>query len=357
MKINLYAAINGSGYGVVVSNMFRSLLNIPETNISYFPVATNCTQARNDQEHALIIQALREAHSFDAHAPCLKIWHQHDLASRIGKGAYYAHPIFELDTFSNQELSHLRVPDSIFVSSHWAQQILEDNKITTPSFVIPLGVDLSIFNKDILYSRAQYAEKYDFLNVGKWEIRKGHDVLREIFDKAFPTETDVELWILASEMIHYSNPEELEAWKKRYESDRIKVIPGLSSQQEVAGLMSMCDCGIYPSRAEGWNLELLEMMAMNKPVIATNYSAHTEFCDQSNCYLIDIDDKEKAYDGKAFQGQGNWAKIGPNQIELAIVHMRNVYENRIMTNPEGLKTATRLTWANSAEIAMRCMSH
>ena len=34
MKINLYAAINGSGYGVVATNMFRSLLNIPETNIS-----------------------------------------------------------------------------------------------------------------------------------------------------------------------------------------------------------------------------------------------------------------------------------------------------------------------------------
>ena len=56
--------------------------------------------------------------------------------------------------------------------------------------------------------------------------------------------------------------------------------------------MAKTDCGVFPARAEGWNLELLEMMSCNKPVIATNYSAHTEFCDDKNCMLIDIEDME-----------------------------------------------------------------
>ena len=52
----------------------------------------------------------------------------------------------------------------------------------------------------------------------------------------------------------------------------------------------MADCGLFPARAEGWNLELLEMMACGKQVIATNYSAHTEFCTKENSILIESDE-------------------------------------------------------------------
>ena len=41
------------------------------------------------------------------------------------------------------------------------------------------------------------------------------------------------------------------------------------------------------------------MMSMNKPVIATNYSAHTEFCDKNNCYLIEVNEKDSAGQGDA----------------------------------------------------------
>ena len=77
--------------------------------------------------------------------------------------------------------------------------------------------------------------------------------------------------------------------------------------------MSKADCGIFPSRAEGWNLDMLEMMALNKSIITTNYSAHTEFCNKDNSFLIDISETEPANDGKWFFGQGNWAKIGEEQ--------------------------------------------
>ena len=41
--------------------------------------------------------------------------------------------------------------------------------------------------------------------------------------------------------------------------------------QTASQTMAGADCGIFLSRAEGWNLGLLEMMAMGKPVITTNY--------------------------------------------------------------------------------------
>jgi hypothetical protein len=91
-------------------------------------------------------------------------------------------------------------------------------------------------------------------------------------------------------------------------------------------------------------------------VIATNYSAHTEFCNRDNSYLVDIDETEKAFDGKAFNGQGNWAKIGQKQKDQTIEYMKYVCDNRIKNNPEGIKTAKKLSWNNSANIISRCIS-
>ena len=215
-----------------------------------------------------------------------------------------------------------------------------------------------ILNVAIVYNKytKQNKDKYVFLNIGKWEIRKGHDILLDLFNKAFSNNENVELWILASESTNgYSNEKELNQWKSMYKSDRVKLFSGVKTHYDIANLIAQCDCGIYPSRAEGWNLELLETMAMNKPAITTNYSAHTEFCTNDNCYLVDIDETEKAFDGKAFKGQGNWAKIGQKQIDDIISHMRYVYKNNINTNLNGLKTPELFSWDNSANHRVRCI--
>ncbi|MFM7980727.1 MAG: glycosyltransferase, partial [Candidatus Fonsibacter sp.] len=115
---------------------------------------------------------------------------------------------------------------------------------------------------------------------------------------------------------NYSNQEQLKQWKQLYGQDnRIKLIPGVESHKDIAKVISLSDCGLYISRAEGWNLELLETMAMNRPAIASFYSAHTEFCNKDNAFLVDITNTEKAFDGKAFNGQGNWAQIGQSQVD------------------------------------------
>jgi glycosyltransferase involved in cell wall biosynthesis len=350
-KINFSSPLNPTGYGIASLNILKALAK--QYKISYFPIGA--PSVNSQEEFNLINELLENRMTLDPKAPHIKIWHQFDLADHIGKGRYYAYPFFELDTFNDHEKIHLSVPDDIFCSSNWAKQVLINSQVTSPIHVVPLGVDLDIFDY------AKYPKHnnsiYTFLTIGKWEVRKGHDLLPDIFKKAFPSETDVRLTILAAENTNsYSNKSELENWKKLYSGDsRISVVPGLPSHQSVAQLIANSDCGLYISRAEGWNLELLETMAMNKPAIATNYSAHTEFCNSQNCYLVEIDSIESANDGKAFRGQGNWAKIGQTQIDQTIEHMRYVYKNRVSTNPNGLNTAKILTWDNSANAMSRCI--
>lgn len=351
MKINLSCPVNNTGYGLASLNIIKEIANI--SDLTYLPIGQPAVASKEDYD--LIFSLLSKKYSIDFDAPYIKIWHQFDLSEHIGKGKYYAYPFFELDTFNEYEIKNLRVPDHLFASSKWAKEIIAQNKIESPVTVIPLGVNREIFNENVVCTRSD--DKYVFLNIGKWEIRKGHDILLKLFRSAFPDEKDVELWILASEKTNnYSSPEELKQWKNMYETDnRVKLFSGFDTQNELAQLVANSSCGLYPSRAEGWNLELLECMSMNKPAITTNYSAHTEFCTSDNCYLVNIDEKEKAFDGKAFQGQGNWAKLGQNQIDNIIEHMRFVYNNRINTNLNGIETAKKYSWSNSASSILRCI--
>jgi|688.fasta_scaffold00360_43 glycosyltransferase involved in cell wall biosynthesis len=352
MNINLNIPINNTGYGIASINIFRELYK--QSTISLFPIGQPSVD--NQLDHEAVSQCLNNRYSMVGTAPTIKIWHQFDLLTRIGRGPYFAYPFFELDTFNSYEIINMSIPDCLFVSSNWAKNVIANNNIGTPVEVIPLGVDRNIFNDSIPSTRSD--NKYVFLNIGKWEVRKGHDILYNLFTQAFPDQKDVELWILASEHTNnYSSADELSKWKDMYSGDsRIKLFSGVETHKDIAKLISNCDCGLYPSRAEGWNLELLETMSMNKPVIATNYSAHTEFCNKDNSYLIDINETEKAYDGKAFIGQGNWAKIGTEQTDQIIEYMRFVYNNKINTNPNGIQTAKKYSWANSANEILRCIN-
>jgi glycosyltransferase involved in cell wall biosynthesis len=350
-NLNISCPINKTGYGIASYNILKELSL--QSQVSYFPIGQPSVDSKEDYE--LVTKLLNNRYSADVNAPYIKIWHQFDLGDHYGKGKYYAYPFFELDTFNDYEKRSMSVPDAFFVSSSWAKNILIKNNITQPIHVAPLGVDRQVFNENIPKTRND--DKYVFLNIGKWEVRKGHDILLDLLDKAFPNNENVELWILASEITNnYSKPEELIRWKNMYNDDRVKLFSGFETHQEIANLIVNANCGLYPSRAEGWNMELLETMSMNKPVITTNYSAHTEFCNRENAYLVEIEENEKAYDGKAFIGQGNWAKIDINQFDQIIEHMRYVYNNRIINNYEGINTAKKYSWKNTTDAILKCIS-
>jgi glycosyltransferase involved in cell wall biosynthesis len=281
----------------------------------------------------------------------LKIWHQYDLATRIGNGHYYTFPFFEVDKLTPREIHHLNYSDFIFVASEWGKKILQQNNVNKPIYVAPLGVDASIFripeNKILIEN-----DNYRFFHIGKWEHRKSQDILLKAFDAAFDINDNVELYLLPFNP--FLTEQENNYWFNLVENcklkNKIKIFGRLDTQYQVAEFISRCDCGVFVSRAEGWNNEIIESMAMNKPVIVTNYSAHTEYCNKDNSYLVDIDETEPANDGKWFKGFGNWAKITDKQIEQIIHYMKYVYHNGIYSNPSGVATANHYSWNHTANI-------
>jgi len=347
-NLNINCPIGGTGYGITSLNILKELFKINE-NIALFPVGNNMT-FNSDDEKLLLQQCLQNNQHFEYTAPCLKIWHQNDLASSIGKGKYYAFPFFELDTFSELEKHHLNYPDHLFVASEWGKNILIHNGIYKSITVAPLGVDTSIFKQSSKIKLEN--QPYIFFHIGKWEKRKSQDFLIKAFETTFDINDNVELWLMPYNP--FLNKEEEQNWLKLADnsklSSKIKVFNRVETQYDLASFINHGDCGVFLSRAEGWNNEIIECMAMNKPIITTFYSAHTEYCNENNSYLVYIEEKEPAYDNKWFNGQGNWAKLGNDQLEQTVYYMKKVYNDNIRSNPQGLATAEKYSWTNTANI-------
>lgn len=357
MNINLFCPINSLGYGCVGLNCLSALSE--ENSVALWPIGN--VEAPPEANEA-IAAALRRSRFFDVEAPCLRIMPANLMAEGIGRGKRWGFPIFELDTFTDVEKHQLASLDGILVCSEWAARVVRNNlgESRLPIGVAMLGVDTNIF-----YDKGQppAGDRTVFLNIGKFEYRKGHDVLIECFNQAFRKDDAVELWLCGDNpfMDEGMRQRWLEFMKAQPLADRMILFSRQPSQHHIAELMNRAHCGVFPARAEGWNLELMEMLACGRHVIATDYSGHTAFVNQENSRLIEIDQLEVANDGGAFfTGQGRWGHLGDAQRKAIIDEMRRVHEERIdgrlKTNTAGIQTARRFTWSSTARAIVHAIS-
>lgn len=353
--MNIIAPINPLGYGVTGFNMVKELRKLRP--VSLWPIGQ--PQVTTSEDADIVRDCINNAKFFEYNDPCLRIWHQHDMAQFVGNGDHIGFPIFELDIFTSLERHHLNSCDRLFVCSQWAKDVclangIKPRKATLDNDaidVVPLGVDTETFKPCEIKNGPTV-----FFNCGKWEVRKGHRILPQMFSDAFDDDDDVELWIMC-ENPFLSKEEDME-WKRLYTNSnlghKVKFINRVATRAEVYNIMTQVDCGVFPSKAEGWNLEPLELMACGKHVIITDYSGHTEFCNNNNSKLIKIDSVEIAFDGKWFTGnKGNWASFGQNQIDQTISHMRSIHQlkknGQLEINHDGINTSQQFTWSNASQ--------
>lgn len=349
-KLNMIAAMGYTGYGVASFNILKGLV---ERGWDVCLIPKGPIDQRLEEDNRLVANCVHKNFHYDA--DCFTIWHQFDLMNKVGRGRHIVYPFFELNKFNDKEKHHLGYADDIVVSSDWARVIIDNNDITCPTHVVPLGVNTNVFKPP--QKPREEGSPVKFLNVGKWEIRKGHDFIIDIFHKAFDVKDNVELWMMPHNP--FLSKHDQANWEKMYwdtpmgRAGKVKIIPWQQDHYGVAEVMKDADCGFFPSRAEGWNLELLEMMAMGKPVIATYYSAHTEFCNPGNCHLIKVNDLTPAFDGMWFHEQGDWALLEDEHFDAMVEDLKYIEEAYHMPgvyiNDGGIQTAKKFTWENTVD--------
>lgn len=349
MNINLQAPVNKLGYGTVARNLLPELKKLG-VNVSLFPLGN--IEVDSAEEKEAVIWALKNAETFDYNAPSVKIWHQHDLATRVGNGPHYGWPIFELDTFTPLEKHHLNSVNVINCSK-WAQSTCIVNGIDTCVGVVPLGYNPAVFYPAPMPIRVDPI--FRVFNIGKWEIRKGHDILPRIFRAAFSPSDDVSLTMVCDNPFYTAkeNDEWRDYYRKSLAGYKLQIVPRLETQYHVAELIRSHHCGFFPSRAEGWNLEALETLASNRMLVTTKYSGQTEF---TGCEYNNMPPMELAIDGKWFKGQGNWLAIEGWVFDDLVAQLRAAYDSfRSGPNVDGQIKPNDFTWFNSAKLLCKVL--
>ena len=207
-------------------------------------------------------------------------------------------------------------------------------------------------------------KKFKFLHISTAKMRKGVDVLLKAYFSAFSKNDDVVL-IIKSFPGPDNMVENLLNELRTPDSPEVLHInnPNLT-KAELVSLIKQSDCSVYPSRAEGFGLPILESMYLEVPVIATNYSGYLDFFDDSVGWPIDYK-LEYANDSEFANIGAKWAEPDQDHLERLmreqfesmndeVGNMKDEtrsknYELRMEKITKAKEKAETISWENSAE--------
>lgn len=153
--------------------------------------------------------------------------------------------------------------------------------VTVPIDVVPQGINPEAWP---IIDRAKRDQPYTFLIAGGLTYRKNPIGAVQAFRAAFPENNDVRLLIktragrIAGGFRNWINTVPRD--------DRIEIIAEDSTPEAMAMFMATADCFLWPSRGEGFGLPPLQAMATGLPVIVSNNSGMSQYCDKKYNYPI-----------------------------------------------------------------------
>lgn len=113
---------------------------------------------------------------------------------------------------------------------------------------------------------------------------------------------------------------------KKYQlEDRVLVISDNLNKNEFMSLLNAMNCYVSLHRGEGLGLGILEALALEIPVIATNYGGNTENMDHPLAYPVDYTLVPAHDDYLVYSNVKNWAEP---DIKHAQSNMRSVYDKQ-----------------------------
>ncbi|WP_292009519.1 glycosyltransferase [Chryseobacterium sp.] len=121
-------------------------------------------------------------------------------------------------------------------------------------------------------------------------------------------------------------PEEKKSLMERVGDNKsIIIIEEILDRDRLYSLMNCCNCFVSLHRSEGFGLTMAEAMYLGKPVIATAYSANTEFMNINNSFLVKYDLIKTGNQYYFSTEKDVWADA---DIDHASQQMKLVYSNK-----------------------------
>ena len=218
---------------------------------------------------------------------------QMDVARTMLGSEFFAHRynigywMWELSEFPDAWLPALDMVDEVWAPSRFVQEAISA-KARCPVSLMPLAVDMdvpsNITRDDLNLPKDHFLFLFHF-DFASRSSRKNPTGVISAFRRNFRGE-NVKL-VLKSMSLPW-HEEEVRGLRDVIDGDpRIIYLDRTLSFEENLGLENCCDAFISLHRSEGFGRGMAEIMALGKPVIATNYSGNTDFTLADNSCLVD----------------------------------------------------------------------
>lgn len=342
-----------TGYNIHTSNFFAQLKKfVPfvQTDLQR-PELTRVEtdKALNTCNDPILNIAITYGNKLNVLAPCPGI--------RIG------YTVWESTKLPDDWLEPMQIPDQLWTPSSFCKQVMVNHGFKSEKIrVVPEGIDPTIFHPNATpLPGSEKIKGFKFLNVGKYEERKCTPYMIRAFDEEFKNTKDVVLILSCHNPFEkgFDIREKLGSLQLKC-PEKILLINPVKEHQSVAQLYASCDAFLFPSRAEGWGLPIIEALACGLPTIVTNYSGQTEYLTKEMAYLLDyeFEDINIPFFASKDGYYGQWARPDMNQFRY---YLRYIYENQEEARQKGLNAAKNVhenwTWEHAAKIAVHEIEH
>jgi glycosyltransferase involved in cell wall biosynthesis len=255
--------------------------------------------------------------------------------------------------------------------SQWvARQALTAGVDTDRIRVVAHGVDPRVYRPDGDIYPLPARKRFAFLFVGGVCVRKGSDTLLKAYIEAFSASDDVMLVVKdhSADLFYRDDTirERLLTLMNDDGAPRIVHIDRFLPEDELASLYRACDVAVFPYRAEGFCLPILECMAAGTPAIVPNFGACLDFCGEDTSYPVPVQRIQVPVHGRfkvamGFADDVEAVDFCEVRVSTLAEHLRRAYEepaaSRARKAAAGVSVAQgRFTWQDSVATVRRCLA-
>ena len=373
MKINFFAPMNNLGYGIHAYNTIREFEKRGHEIVLIPPLGKINREMDND-----IRRWFNNRESFSPKDPSIMIFME-DFLPQFSGDPRIGFPVFELEKFTPVQLAGLRSCDYLFTPSAWGKGVLvsnglDENKI----FIVNEGYDPDIFPYFKTSTSEDLNQPFTFVHVGKFEERKGTMQIIDCFARALeneearllmsihnpfrPTYPEIQNLLARLGFKCAENAEGRKICRRKLLS--IHFHAPVNDHKDLSLLYQQADCGLYPSRAEGWGLPILETLATGVPCIVGNWTGQSEYLGENFRMFNDEEEyyykegirgavkRERADDGIWFDGsRGDWNVVTDEALAWWIKHSFENYRKYRKTEEWSMEVSRlrQFTWARAAK--------
>jgi glycosyltransferase involved in cell wall biosynthesis len=263
--------------------------------------------------------------------------------------------------------------DQLWVYSRWARQHALASGIPAARVrVIPPGIDPKLFRPDGAIYPLPTTKNFRFVFVGGAVLRKGLDILLKAYRAAFTRADDVCLVVKDNPRDVFYHGARIaldDALENSFDTPEMIYLDAALRAQEMAALYRACQMGVFPYRAEGFALPILEAMACGTPSIVPQFGACLDYCDEHTSFFVQAQRihlpvaQELQYNTLGFRAQVSevdFCEVSVTQLAGALRHAYALHStNRVRWQEYARAGVARahqhFTWQHTATRAARAL--